>query len=58
MTKKEELIRKWAKHVDEVKHPSHKQSGEPLYELAQENPIKPIAMLWIRCKAPGCEWNA
>jgi hypothetical protein len=49
MTIRETLIRAWAEHVEEVKHVSHKQSGDPFFEISHEAP-------WISCTFPGCGW--
>lgn len=47
----ERLIRSWALHVDKAKHVSHKQNGEPLFELSRD-------ARGIQCRAPGCPWRA
>lgn len=50
MTIRERLILEWAEHVEEVKHVSHKQSGDPFFELSPDEKV-------IRCTFPGCQWN-
>jgi len=56
-TLEHDLIQLWARHVWESGrgyeggHPSHKQSGSPLYEM-------PADKRSIRCTAPGCDWKA
>lgn len=44
-----DLIKSWARHVDEAKHFSHKQNGAPLFDLSRD-------ATKIECKAPGCPW--
>lgn len=45
-----ELIQKWAKHVDDCGHPSHRQDGSPLYELRDCGEQ-------IVCVVAGCWWS-